>query len=108
MDLIGSTPAAQRRQVIETLRAVRNELALVRDRWTVAGTVYEPVQAQREDGSTYVNCVTRKRQPEEYPENQAAEWCRLMGELTHSIQLLTELKEEAALRFLQITSPPQG
>ena len=105
MDIVNATPAGQRRQVLSALRAARESLARMRDRWEVSRTVYEPHAHTREDGSTFLNAEHRARTPEEYPENQADAWLRLHADLGPVIAELCELRQQAAMRYGQLTAP---
>ncbi len=107
MDFLNSSPASTRRQVLGTVRSVRRELAGITDRWDVLGRVFDQT-LPHPDSARFPNArgAWRKRRPEEYPEAQPAEWCALTGELTRCIDLLTELREQASLRFIQLTTPP--
>lgn len=105
MDFLNSSPSAVRRQVLGAIRAVRRELACITDRWDVTGTVFDRT-LPHPDGikDPRFRGDWRKRLPTEYPENQAEELGALCGELTRVIDMLTLLRDQANLRFLQLTT----
>jgi hypothetical protein len=72
------------------LAALRDMVSYQRDRWTVSGTVYEPLI---EDGR--LNSVRRKREPGEYPENQALAWAGLVRAMKAIQNQAWAIEEEA-------------
>jgi hypothetical protein len=79
-----------RRAVLAGLATLRDMVSYQKDRWTVRGTVYEP---HIEDGR--LNSITRKRRPDEYPENQVAAWLTLAGTMKTIQDQARAIEDEA-------------
>lgn len=85
--------------VVEKVREMKRLLGMTVSTWTVCGTIYVPQTHAGEVRST----STRPRQPDEYPENQAAYWRDLyrqmiaVGHLAEQVQGLAKVRYQAIM-----------
>lgn len=93
-----------RRNALAQLKTIKDRLQWCLNGWTVSSTVYEPVEktyTEQHTGieRTYTDSVTRKRRPEEYPENQADRWATLFNQASQAAREAQALAEFARENF---------
>jgi hypothetical protein len=98
------TYRSPRRRALAELAAIKNRLQWLINRWDVSGTVYESVEktyTEQHTGTerTYTDSVARKRQPHEYPENQAKQWEILYRQAEVAALEASELAEFALAQW---------
>lgn len=101
-----------RRAALAQLKAIKDRLQWCLNRWTVAGTVYEPVEKTYTEQHTgieraYTDSVSRKRRAEEYPENSAAEWQKLYQQACQAEREAAALAEFAAAQWRECIARQQ-
>lgn len=90
-----------RRQVLDLLAQPLERLKWLKGAWTVTSRVYVEA-ADRQPGSTVWQ---RPRQPQEYPENDAAAWAVLAEQAGAAAVELDQLRAYAAARHRELTNP---
>ena len=106
------TYRSPRRRVLAELKAVKDRLQWLINRWDVEGTVYETVEQAYIDERTgqertFTNSAPRKRRAEEYPENQAAQWQTLYRQAETAALEASELAEFALAQYRRCVGAQQ-
>lgn len=80
-----------RRQVLHLLENPMKRLKWIKNQWTVSSMVFVPA-VDRKPGE---NVVSRKREPGEYPENDANQWAMTVNQIDVMVYELTTLRDFA-------------